>query len=108
MNIMRSLVVRETALNMYFKDGHSYQYVAKLLDVPLDTVKSWCLRYRRKMGIPERNKAGRRKGPINCEPLNIDTIHCRTPKTNSQEDRIARLEMEVDLLRNFLILEEGE
>jgi DNA-directed RNA polymerase specialized sigma24 family protein len=40
-NIMRSLVVRETALNMYFMDGHSYQYVAKLLDVPLDTVKSW-------------------------------------------------------------------
>jgi DNA-directed RNA polymerase specialized sigma24 family protein len=38
---MRSLVVRETALNMYFMDGHSYQYVAKLLDVPLDTVKSW-------------------------------------------------------------------
>lgn len=46
-NIMRSLVVWETALNMYFKGGHSYQYVAKLLDVPLDTVKSWCLRYRR-------------------------------------------------------------
>lgn len=100
---MRSLVVREAALNMYFKDGKSYQFVAKALDVPLDTVKSWCLRYRKKMGIPQRNKAGLRK-----ESVNIDTIHSRTPKTNTQEARIARLEMEVDLLRNFLILTEGE
>jgi len=40
-NIMRSLVVRETALNLYFMDGHSYQYVARVLDVTLYAVKSW-------------------------------------------------------------------
>ena len=38
---MHSLVVRETALNMYFMDGHSYQHVARVLDIPLDTVKLW-------------------------------------------------------------------
>ena len=46
---MRSLVVREAALNMYFKDGKSYQFVAKALGVPLDTVKLWCLRYKKGM-----------------------------------------------------------
>lgn len=53
------------------------------------------------MGIPQRDKAGRRK-----EAVRREDIHSRTPKTDSQEDRIARLEMEVDLLRNFLILTE--
>lgn len=99
--MMRSLEQREAALNMFFKDGESYKYVARKLDVPLDTVKSWCLRYRKKMGIPQRDKVGRRKEDIRKEDL-----HCRTPKENTQEDRIARLEMEVDLLRNFLILTE--
>lgn len=98
---MRSIEEREAALNMYFKDGESYLYIAKTLNVPLDTVKSWCLRYRKKMGIPQRDKAGRRK-----ESVRKEDIHSRMPKTDSQEDRIARLEMEVDLLRNFLILTE--
>lgn len=53
------------------------------------------------MGIPQRDKAGRRK-----EPVRKEDIHSRIPRTDSQEDRIARLEMEVDLLRNFLILAE--
>lgn len=100
---MRNLKLREAALNMYFKDGKSYQFVAKALEVPLNTVKSWCQRYRKKMGIPQRSKASRRK-----ESVDIDTIRSRIPKTNIQEARIARLEMEVDLLRNFLILTEGE
>jgi len=98
---MRSLEERETALNLYFRDGESYQYIAKTMNIPLDTIKSWCLRYRKKMGIPQRDKAGRRK-----EAVRKEDIHSRTPKTDSQEDRIARLEMEVDLLRNFLILTE--
>ena len=98
---MRSLKERENALNMYFKDGKSCQYISKELKVPLNTVKSWCLRYRKKMGIPQRDKAERRKEAVRKEDL-----HNRMLKTNSQEDRIARLEMEVDLLRNFLILPE--
>lgn len=53
------------------------------------------------MGIPLRNNVGTRK-----EPVKKETIHTRIPKTDSMEDKIARLEMEVDLLRNFLILTE--
>lgn len=98
---MRSLQERENALNMYFQDGNSYKYISKTLNVPLNTVQSWCLRYRKQMGIPQRDKAGRRK-----EPVRSEDIHSRTPKTDLQESRIARLEMEVDLLRNFLILAE--
>jgi DNA-directed RNA polymerase specialized sigma24 family protein len=86
---------------MYFKDGESYRFIAKILNVPLDTVKSWCLRYRNKMGIPQRDKAERRR-----ENVRKADLHDRVPKTDSAEDRIARLEMEVDLLRNFLILTE--
>ena len=99
---MRSLSDREQALKLYFEDGESYTCVSKKLGIPLDTVKSWCLRYRKKMGLPQRNKAGRPKGSVKPE-----YIHNKIPKTDSPEDRIARLEMEVDLLRNFLILQEG-
>jgi len=53
------------------------------------------------MGIPQRDKVGRRK-----ETVRKEDIHSKTPKTDSAEDRIARLEMEMDLLRNFLILTE--
>ena len=98
---MRSFEEREAALNMYFKDGETCQYIANVLNIPFDTVKSWCLRYQRKMGIPPRSKAGRRKDAVPKQ-----TVMGRMPKTDTQEDRIARLEMEVDLLRNFLILTE--
>jgi len=93
---MRSLEEREKALNMYFQEGKSYQCVAKDLNVPLDTVKSWCLRYRKKMGIPKRDKVGRRK-----EAVRKEDIHSRVPKTDSAEDRIARLEMGSGFVAKF-------
>jgi transposase-like protein len=96
---MRNLEEHEEALNRYFKEGESYQYIARTMDIPVDTVKSWCRRYRVKMGIPKRDAAKLRE-----EGVEKKTLHTRTPKTDSAEDRIARLEMEVDLLRNFLIL----
>lgn len=98
---MRSLEEREMALNMYFRDGESYKLISKTLHIPLNTVQSWCLRYRQKMGIPPRRKSGLRQDAVRKED-----IHSRMPKTKLYEDRIARLEMEVDLLRNFLILAE--
>ena len=98
---MRSLEEREMALNMYFKDGESYQFISKTLNIPINTVQSWCLRYRERMGIPPRGKTKLRNEAVRKEDL-----HRRIPKTNLHEDRIARLEMEVDLLRNFLILTE--
>jgi len=98
---MRSIEEREIALNMYLRDGMSYQQIAKIMNVPLYTVKSWCIRYCKKMGIPQRYKFEGR-----VETVRKEYIHNRIPKSKSQEDRIARLEMEVDLLRNFLILTE--
>jgi len=99
---IRNLDEREKALNMYFLEGKSHGNIAHELNVPIDTVKSWCRRYRIKNGIPTRENAGLRK-----EPVNRDKLHERTPKDETTaEARISRLEMEVELLRNFLILGE--
>lgn len=98
---MRSIEEREAALNMYFRDGKSYRFISKTLNIPLNTIQSWCLRYCRKMGIPPRGRTG-----LRSEGVRKEDIHSRMPKDTLHEDRIARLEMEVDLLRNFLILTE--
>ncbi len=98
---MRSLKERENALNMYFKDRKSYGEIAKKLGIPRDTVKSWCQRYRKKLGLPKRDNNNLLKEGV-CK----EAIHSRAPKADFTEDRIARLEMEVELLRNFLILTE--
>lgn len=101
---IRNIDDRARALNMYFHEGKSYGYVANELEIPKDTVKSWCRRYRIKNEIPVREKAGLRKEPVKREKLRE-----RKPKDETTpEARISRLEMEVELLRNFLILQEGE
>lgn len=99
---MRSLEERETVLNMYFHEGIGHKAIAKITGVPLETVKSWCRRYRLKNDIPKRGRT-----PLSKEPLKEETIRVITPRNeNTPEARIARLEMEVELLRNFLILTE--
>jgi transposase len=99
---MRSLEERETVLNMYFHEGNGYKAIAKITGVPLDTVKAWCRRYRLKNDIPKRGRTS-----LSKEPLKKETIRFITPRNeNTPEARIARLEMEVELLRNFLILTE--
>lgn len=101
---MRDIAEREKALNMYFHEGKGYGEVAYELNLSENTIKSWCRRYRIKNEIPERGKA-----PLSKEPVKRERLHVTTPKDkDSTEARIARLEMEVDLLRNFLILAEGE
>jgi transposase len=97
---IRNIDEREKALNMYFLEGKSHGKIAAEMDIPIDTVKSWCRRYRIKNEMPTRRKAGLRK-----EPVNRDTLHERKPNDETTpEARITRLEMEVELLRNFLIL----
>jgi transposase len=99
---MRSLEERETVLNMFFHEGKGYKAVAKITGVPLDTVKSWCRRYRLKNDIPQRGRA-----TLSKEPLKKETIRVITSRNDTTtEARIAQLEMEVELLRNFLILTE--
>jgi transposase len=101
---IRNLDEREKALNMYFQEGKTCKYIAHELKISVFTVTTWCRRYRIKNGIPSREKTGLRK-----EPINRETLHERTRKDETTpEARISKLEMEVDLLRNFLILREGE
>jgi len=99
---MRSLEERETVLNMYFHEGKGYKAVAKITGVPLETVKSLCRRYRLKNEIPQRDKSSLSKEPLKKETIRVITSRDET----TAEARIARLEMEVELLRNFLILTE--
>lgn len=99
---MRPLEEREQVLNMYFHEGIGFKGITKTTGIPLDTVKSWCRRYRIANNIPTRNKT-----PLSKEPVNKNTVRVIKPRNeNTQEARIAQLEMEVDLLRNFLILTE--
>lgn len=99
---MRPLEEREQVLNLFFHEGMGYKSIAKTTGIPLETVKSWCKRYRKANDIPKRGKTG-----LSKEPINKETIHFIKPRDpNTQEARIARLEMEVELLRNFLVLTE--
>lgn len=97
---MRPLDEREQVLNMYFHEGMGYKGIASITGIPLDTVKSWCRRYRIANEIPKRGKTLLSKEPVKKETLRV----IKPRNKDTQEARIARLEMEVELLRNFLIL----
>ena len=97
---MRPIEEREAILNMYFHEGLGYKAIAKMTGLTLSTVKSICQRYRVKNSLPKRGET-----PLAKEPLKKETIRVIKPRdTNTPEARIARLEMEVELLRNFIIL----
>ncbi len=99
---MRNIDEREQTLNMYFHDGKSYGEIAHTLGISKDTIKSWCRRYRISHDIPKRGET-----PLAKEPVVKERLHTRKTKDETgPEARIARLEMEVELLRNFLILTE--
>lgn len=97
---MRPLEEREKVLNLYFHKGMGYKGIAKTTGIPLETIKTWCRRYREQNNMPIRGKV-----PLSKEPIKQETIRVIKPRDEqAQEARIARLEMEVELLRNFLIL----
>jgi len=101
-DIVRPLDEREQVLNMYFHEGVGFKGISKTTGIPLDTVKSWCRRYRITNNIPKRGKI-----PLSKEPVKKESIHIIKPRDkNTPEARISKLEMEVELLRNFLILTE--
>jgi uncharacterized protein YjcR len=87
---------------MYFHEGKGYKEIVSITGIPLYTIKSWCRRYRISNEIPERGKV-----PLSKDPIKKATIRVsKSRNTNTPEARISRLEMEVELLRNFLILTE--
>ena len=95
---MRELLEREQAINMYFRTGKGYKIISSELGVPLDTVKSWIRRYRI-------SSVGTGSGEI---PIKVERTYKprKKPLDKSDRDRIAKLEMEVNLLRNFLLEKE--
>lgn len=99
---MREFDEREVALKMYFEQGCSYRYIAKELNISRDTVKSWCRRYRTKVGIQPRIASDIKHDVT----VKSELIRNRNNTDDSDKSRIERLEMEVELLRNFLMLTE--
>jgi transposase-like protein len=95
---MRELLEREKAISMYFCTGKGYKIISSELSVPLDTVKSWIRRYR----------IGSSAARIGEMPIKVDHTYKprKKPLEKNDQDRIAKLEMEVDLLRNFLLEKE--
>jgi transposase len=105
---MRSVNEREKVLNLHFVDEKSAKEVAAETGVPINTVKSWIRRYRLEHDVAVRSNQYAHE----CEEAKLIHIERsykkRTPAdASSPEARIARLEMEVELLRNFLLEKEG-
>jgi transposase len=82
---------REQVLQLYLKEHLGYKVIAKKVDLPLETVKSWIRRYRKANGLTLGNHPG---------SLPKKTVQEKTEK--DYEKRIKQLEMEVELLRDFL------
>lgn len=93
---MRSINEREKALNLYFYDGKGYKTIAGELGIPLDTVKSWVRRYRNENDIDVRGE---------YKLIKLQKSYKSREKTaeKTTEERISKLEMEIDLLKNFLL-----
>jgi transposase len=70
---------REQALNLYFHEGMGYKGIAKTKGIPLETVKSWCRRYRLANGIPKRGKV-----PLSKEPVSKETIYYKAARHKRQ------------------------
>jgi transposase len=104
---MRSVNEREEALKLYFGEGKSHRAVAVELGIPRDTVKSWTRRYRTGNGLPSRSQTYEAEH-IEAKPIQVKRKYKPREKSPeaSAEERIAQLEMEVDLLKNFLLEKE--
>ena len=99
---MRNVEEREQILNMYFHEGKGYKNIAKETGLSLDVVKALCRRYRVANNIPKRGETVLSNQPLKKESIHVINLRDK----NNPEARITRLEMEVELLRNFLILTE--
>jgi transposase len=83
------VAVKLEAVRLYQEEGKSYQEITELLGIrDGDRVKKWLSLYRRKGKVVlERDPASHKGG--------------RPPKRENTEAYLARLEMEVDLLKKF-------
>ncbi len=68
------------------------------MNIPRDTIKTWCRRYREANGVPT----------LSDGDVKIKRSYKPRQKSTDKiwDERIAQLEMEVELLRNFLLMDE--
>ena len=87
---------RDEVKRLYFKDGLGYKKIAAATGIQRDTVRAIIVRYKKQIGPSVLEK----DGYIGQKPIRKKTE--KTPEKIDAE-RISRLEMEVDLLRNFIL-----
>ena len=104
---MRSIEEHEKALNLHFNDKKSAEIISAEIEVPLGTVKAWVRRYKQEHDI-SRHVLRDDTAYSESELIKIERKYKTREKSPEQtnEQRIAQLEMEVDLLRNFLLEKE--
>lgn len=93
---MSTLEQKEKIKDMYFNEGLGYKKIAKALDLHRSTVRTYILSYKEKIGtsvLAENGYTGQM--PERKKP--------EKPPGRVAEERISRLEMEVDLLKNFIL-----
>lgn len=92
---MWSVEQRERAVNAHFLGGWTYGQISEQMSIPYETIKTWCRRFKDANGVPSLT-AGDIKIQKSYKPRE------KSPDT-IRDERIAKLEMEVELLRNFLL-----
>ena len=94
---MRTTEERKEVIRLYTEEQYGYKYIAKETNISRSTVKTWIKRYRNENGLLLCGHPG--------QPPNMPVYYkSRTPQ--GFEKRIKQLEMEVELLRDFLSEEE--
>lgn len=106
-NSMRPIEEREKALNLHFNDKKSAEIISGEMEIPLGTIKAWINRYKREHDI-SKHVLKDDVAYSESEIIKIEKVYKTREKTPEQtaEQRISQLEMEVDLLRNFLLEKE--
>lgn len=95
---MWSIEQREHAIKAYYFGGWTYGEISKEMNIPYYTIKTWCRRYREANGVPALSN-----GDVKIKKSYKS--HEKSPD-KVRDERIAKLEMEVELLRNFLLMDE--
>lgn len=88
---MRPIEERKEVLRLYLEEHKGQTEISKQTGINFNTVKTWIGRYRRAQGLAIGNHAG--------HPTKVTAEEKRD---KDYEKRIRQLEMEVELLRDFL------
>ena len=95
---MWSIEQPEDAIKAHYFGGWTYGEISKEMNIPSDTIKTSCRRYREANGVPTLSD-GDIKIKRSYKP-------CEKSSDKIRDERIAQLETEVELLRNFLLMDE--